>query len=163
MNWTVPWILKQPNKSFVINETVLLPKDMYRYVDTLLEIDRVHIVGKGYYDDRNDRVFFDLKIDTDLVLECSVSLEPVQHPVDVEHQIIFGYSDDELTDIYHIKKEKIDLLPIIVQLILMEVPIRVVKEDVEAQKIGNGWQVISEKTETIDPRFAKLSELLINK
>ena len=63
-----------------------------------------------------------------------------------------------------ILNNSIDLLPIIWQNILVEVPIRVVSPDIEEENIyGDGWKFITteeEEDKEIDPRLSKLKDLL---
>ena len=57
----------------------------------------------------------------------------------------------------------IDLLPIIWQNILMEIPIRIVSPDIKDENIyGDGWKYISneEESKEIDPRLSKLKDYL---
>ena len=57
-----------------------------------------------------------------------------------------------------------ELLPVVFQLILMEVPLKVVKEGIKEYPKGKDWEVVKEedyqkeKRKEIDPRLAKLKE-----
>ena len=59
-------------------------------------------------------------------------------------------------------KNTIDILPIIWENILMEIPMRVVNSDISSiPKEGKGWKLIDEdeEEENINPEFAKLKDL----
>ena len=69
-------------------------------------------------------------------------------------------------DLDYVKKEILDLNPLIFQLILSQVPLKVVKEVIEYPK-GDGWEVLKEedyiksKSQVTDPRLEKLKEFKI--
>ena len=58
----------------------------------------------------------------------------------------------------------IDLIPIIWQNIILEVPLKVVSPDIEVKNInGDGWRFITDEEvveKEIDPRLEKLKEFL---
>mgnify|MGYP003271358823 FL=1 len=74
----------------------------------------------------------------------------------------FEKTDDE--DVHEVKGDVVELLPVIFQLIVMEVPLKIVKEGLTQYPKGDGWEVvkeedyIKEKSKEIDPRLAKLKE-----
>ena len=65
------------------------------------------------------------------------------------------------------KGDVVELLPVIFQLILMEVPLKAVKPGIGEYPQGKGWKVIreedlrKEKEQEIDPRLAKLREFKV--
>jgi uncharacterized protein len=68
-----------------------------------------------------------------------------------------------LEDFDKIINNSIDLVPIIWQNILLEVPIRVVSPDIKEENIyGDGWKFITKEEEVkeIDPRLSKLKDFL---
>ena len=96
-----------------------------------------------------------------LILTCSVSLKDVKYPVDINIEEIIGENDENLEDFDKIINNSIDLVPIIWQNILLEVPIRVVSPDVKEENIyGDGWKFITKEEEEkeIDPRLSKLKD-----
>ena len=74
----------------------------------------------------------------------------------------FDKTNDE--DVHEVKGDVVELLPVIFQLILMEVPLKVVKKGLKQYPKGDGWEVVKEedyelsKKDEIDPRLAKLKE-----
>ena len=66
-------------------------------------------------------------------------------------------------DIHEVKKNVVDITPIIFQNIMADVPLRVVKEGAEVKREGYGWKIISNKEEVTDQeiivlRLAKLKD-----
>jgi uncharacterized metal-binding protein YceD (DUF177 family) len=67
-----------------------------------------------------------------------------------------------------VKRDKVELTPIVISEIMMEVPMRVVKEGATLKNSGNGWKVLSEEDakqdeDYIDPRLAKLKDYFKDK
>ena len=55
----------------------------------------------------------------------------------------------------------IDILPIIWENILMEIPMRVVSPNAKPEKLkGEGWQFITEQKGNVNPELEKLKDLL---
>ena len=72
-------------------------------------------------------------------------------------------STDE-DDVWVVKDEVIELLPVVIEEILSEVPLQVTEASPEDYPSGDGWRVISEEefeksqAEKGDPRLAKLRD-----
>ena len=62
-------------------------------------------------------------------------------------------------------ENSIDILPIIWENILMEIPMKVVSEEAKDIELkGDGWRLITdEKRENINPEFQKLNKLFEEK
>ena len=74
--------------------------------------------------------------------------------------------DDE--DVIEVKRDTVDLTPVIFQEIMLDVPMRVVKDGATLKTEGNGWKVLNEEEEHededyIDPRLAKLKDYFKDK
>ena len=128
----------------------------------LLSLNDVKIKGeitKNAIDD----IMIHLMIEGVMELPCAITLEPVSHSFKTE---IEG-SREELIDeqAENAKKDEniLDILPIIWENILMEIPMRVVSpgaEDKLNNLQGDGWKVITEEEKEINPELAKLKDLL---
>jgi len=128
----------------------------------LLSLNDVKIKGeitKNAIDD----IMIHLVIEGAMELPCAITLVPVSHFFKTE---IEG-SREELIDeqAENVKKDEniLDILPIIWENILMEIPMRVVSpgaEDKLTNLQGDGWKVITEEEKEINPELAKLKDLL---
>lgn len=68
----------------------------------------------------------------------------------IESNVIFAFykpQDDE--EVIEVKKNIVDLTPVIFQEIMLEVPMRVVKEGASLKTQGHGWKVLSEEDENM--------------
>ena len=82
----------------------------------------------------------------------------------VKSDVIENIGDDILEENNKIINNSIDLIPIIWQNIILEVPLKVVSPDIEVKNInGDGWRFITDEEvveKEIDPRLEKLKEFL---
>ena len=160
MNIDLTKLLYSQTDKILIDDTVVIPKEYLENSD-IKDISEVKVTGEITSDEVETVI--NLNIKCDLTLICSVSLKDVKYPVDINIEEIIGENDENLEDFDKIINNSIDLLPIIWQNILLEVPIRVVSPDVKEENIyGDGWKFITKEEEKkeIDPRLSKLKDFL---
>lgn len=97
-----------------------------------------------------------------MTLPCSVTLKPVDIEFNTE---IDGNIEDLLEEIGIFDKKNentIDIFPIIWENILMEIPMRVVSDEIDTNSLkGDGWQVVTgEVISSPNPELEKLKDLL---
>ena len=127
------------------------------------EINPVHVTGR--VDFGSGKFTFHLHITGSMVLPCSRSLVDVTLPFDIKTTEVFQTSEEEFeteAEIHCLEGEVLDLLPVIKENILLEIPMQIFSDDVSggAPTQGQDWQVISEedKEKTVDPRLAGLAK-----
>lgn len=157
MNINLVKLLNNLEDEIIIDEEIEIPKEYLN--DDIKDISKVKVKGNitsdGYVIEAN------LNIKCDLTLTCSVSLKDVKYPIDID--INEEISDDSEEEFDKILNNSIDLLPIIWQNILVEIPMKVVSPDLKEENIyGDGWKFITDEEENkeIDPRLSKLKEYL---
>lgn len=97
-----------------------------------------------------------MEIKTKMTLEDSVTLEEIEYLVNIQfNRIIDNNEEDE--EYYKILQNTLDILPIVWENIVLEVPLRVVKEEKETIIEGDGWSL--NKIENDSP-LSNLKELL---
>lgn len=158
MNINLLSLLNNQVDEIVINDTIDIPKEYLN--DDIKDISKVKVDGKITY---NDYIIeANLNISCTLTLICSVSLKDVIYPINIE--VNEEISDESDEDFNKILNNSIDLLPIIWQNILMEIPMKVVSPDIKDENIyGDGWKLITneeEEEKEIDPRLSKLKDFL---
>ena len=156
MNIDLSKLLYNQIDEIVINEEINIPKEYLN--NDIKDISKVSVNGSitndGYM------LSLNLNIKCVLTLICSVSLKDVKYEINTDIEEEISEDNDENMKILN---NSIDLLPIIWQNILMEIPIKVVSPDIEEKNIyGNGWKFITDKEEDeeIDPRLSKLKDFL---
>ena len=115
------------------------------------------IVGE-IYKSITDELAVNLNIKGTMVLPCAVTLKPVEYPFNIEIDDEISEKLDNFDKNY---KNTIDILPIIWENILMEIPMRVVSPNAKPEKLkGDGWQFVTEPRDNVNPELEKLKELL---
>lgn len=78
-------------------------------------------------DDDIFRCTYHLKVE--LVLSCSLTLEPVNYLMDFEQEDLIGYANENYDDVVEISGNTIDLNAIVWDNIIVNIPIRIVRDD----------------------------------
>lgn len=121
-----------------IDQDVEFPEEYFGTMD-IRGIKNCHIKGDLdiNYDDELDA---NLNIKGTFILPCAITLEDVEYDFETNINDILGKFDD----FYNKNKNILDILPIIWENIVSEVPIRVVKEGIDTSNIsGEGWELTS--------------------
>jgi len=163
MKWTLSQLQKNRSKDFLIDEIVNM-EEIKNLDQTIRDVSPMHITGRADVD--TAKVTFHLKINGHLILPCSRTLVDVNFPINVETTETFllkdlDYESDE--EVYQVIGDQIDLIPVIQEILLLEVPMQVFCEDSSeegAPQSGKDWEVIGEqeKKDKIDPRLAGLAQ-----
>ena len=144
-----------------IDDEVTIDDKLLENTD-IKKISKVKVKGNIYPEGNNFSV--NLNIKCILTLVCSISLKDVEYNIDINVNEIIGENDDILEENNKIINNSIDLIPIIWQNIILEVPLKVVSPDIEVKNInGDGWRFITDEEvveKEIDPRLEKLKEFL---
>ncbi|EZP77933.1 hypothetical protein H839_04324 [Parageobacillus genomosp. 1] len=173
MKWTVHQLQQFQHREMAIDEYVDV-SDL-KQIDALIrDISPVHVQGKA--DIGSTKFTFHLSVSGTMVLPCSRTLVDVSYPFSIETTETFFTNDYDIVstdeDTHLVKNETVDLLPIIKELILLEIPLQVFAEEETAQdgapQSGEGWEVIQEDRweemeaertkQKIDPRLAGLAK-----
>ncbi len=122
----------------------------------ILELNDVSI--KGQITKNFDKLHLNLKIEGVMILPCSISLKPTKYPFSIQ-------IDDDLANLLEDfdknEANTLDIFPIIWENILMEIPLKVVNDDLSDVKTeGDGWKFVTDKEERINPELEKLKDLL---
>ena len=135
-----------------INEYVLIPNEYYKNTD-IRNLDKVLV--SGVVNKISDDVF-NLRVSAKgkMILPCALSLEDVEYPFEFNIDETVGF-DDEFEKNYKIISNTLDILPILWENIVLEIPSRVVKDNVKIETKGDGWCLTSEE----DLKNNKLSDL----
>ena len=143
------------DKSIIVNEKYSFSKNELSGTD-LLELNDVSIDGEIFKNSLGN-IELSLEVNGVMVLPCAITLKPVNYPFNIE---ISGELDELMEENSKKFQNTIDILPIIWENILMEIPMRVVSPDAEDLKLkGDGWRLITDEEETSSP-LAELEDLL---
>ncbi|QPC46238.1 YceD family protein [Mangrovibacillus cuniculi] len=177
MKWSTVQLQKYRDKGIAIDEHIHIANEMKALNPEILDVSPLHVKGRG--DVSADSVSFHLTIEGTLVLPCSRTLVDVNVPVHVETRETFllktSMFDEDMIDrqeeLHEVKGETVDLLPIIREILLLEIPMQVFSEEAkrsDSLPSGQDWEVMTEEErETaleeeepkVDPRLAGLAGL----
>lgn len=148
MKWAIPQLRKLA-KPFSFEYDYDLMNELVNK-DDILDVLKCHIKG-SCYEVSYDEYLFDLDIDAELKMVCSVSLLDVLVPLKFKTQVRFSYTIDESSDDYLIVKDTINLDDAVLSEIVLNIPFKVVKEGYEDE--------FSDEEEKINPSFEVLKDL----
>jgi len=122
-------------------------------------LTNLHVKGSIYYNSA-EILEINLFVSGVMKLEDSVSLELIEHPFEIEIAEEYSLNDSYFKEYYEKEQNILDIIAILWENIVLEVPMRLTKTKNKTIH-GEGWQLgDKENKEDIDPRLAKLAELL---
>lgn len=114
-------------------------------------------------------IIITLNIDGDLVLLSSRSLKDVDYHIKDSYQLTFNIDEDSNDDVddnvIFVKGNEIDLDAYYYDLLLSNIPLKIIKEGEKENISGDSWELISEdeyykrKKDEENPMFASLKNL----
>ena len=139
------------NKSIDIDTTCNFTNFEGTDIQKMTEVKVTGTITKDVADD----YFISLNIQGTMTLPDSLTLEPVEYPFDIN----VDENLEEVAENFKKSDKTIDILPIIWENILMEIPIRVTGKDSKALKTeGEGWSFVEDSPST-NNSLAKLKDL----
>ncbi|WP_209125477.1 DUF177 domain-containing protein [Alkalihalobacillus sp. BA299] len=165
MKWTIQQLNGLKSKGLTFDETLDL-SEIKKIDPQIRDISPVRVIGEAIF--TKNMISFPLEIIGEMTLPCSRSLLDVKFPFHLQVKEVFnledyiGISEDEEEDIHKVEGETIDLVPYIMEQILLEIPLQVISEDADEKGLQSGqdWELITEenKKDRIDPRLADLAK-----
>ena len=128
------------NKKDIIN----IDEDLYFSKDDLnrteiIDLQDVHVSGK-IYKDSVDNLVLELALKGIMIVPCSRTLKPTKYEFETDIEENISENEENSKKI----QKSIDILPIIWENILMEIPISIVNPDSKDENIkGDGWELIT--------------------
>ncbi len=135
-----------------INEIIEIPDEYYKNTD-IRKLDKVLV--QGSIKRIGDNIFnLNAIVKGKMILPCALSLEDVDYPFEFNIDQNIGF-DNNFEKNYKIIANTLDILPILWENIVLEIPSRVVKDNAKIKTEGDGWCLTSEE----DLKNNKLSDL----
>jgi len=149
--------IEKISSSIEVNEEYSFTQDELKGTD-LLKLDDVKVEGEINKNSLGN-IELNLYVEGVMVLPCAITLNPVNYPFSIEisgeiEELMENFDENERNF-----QNSIDILPIIWENILMEIPMRVVSEEAKNSDItmeGKGWKFVTEEEDKKSP----LSELM---
>ena len=137
----------------LIDDIVELDKKYLENTD-IKDISKISV--KGNIKPSNGIFEVNLNVKCTLTLICSISLKDVKYDINININETIGDENDDidLEENNKIINNTIDLIPIIWQNILLEVPLKVIGPNVDRSKLhGDGWKLITDEEELKEYRY----------
>lgn len=144
-----------------IDETITIDQSYYKNT-SINDLSKIRVVGDIDYND-DDTFNLGLTVSGEMTLPCNITLEDVVYPFIIEITEIIDQTNNKNEDYIKIINNILDIMPIIWQNIVVEIPLRVVSPKAKNVKLeGNGWKLLNEEEikSELDPRLSKLKDLL---
>lgn len=127
MKWSVQQLYKLTVNSYDFSGEFDF-RDYIANIDDIYDISTAKVSG-NVTRNLDERYIFNLNIKVTLVLQDARTLDPVEYPLDLDVVEVFDIDDQYDEDIRIIEANTIDLKEVVWENILLEKPIRVVKEE----------------------------------
>jgi uncharacterized protein len=171
MKWSIHQLRKNASKGIAIDEMVDV-SELKRLNAEIREVFPAHITGRMDYNE--SKITFHLNIKGKLILPCSRTLVDVEFPYDIDTMETFVQPNDysKEQDELVLESDVVDLMPLILENILLEIPMQVIAENVDESKAiapqkGRHWDVYREgelipteekSQDDINPKMADLAK-----
>lgn len=150
-------LLKIPRKGYLFEENIFFEKSIYQNTDIR---DLKNLVVKGEINrDINQDYFLTLELTGTMILPDARTLEDVELPIRISIEEKITETNENIGEYFEKSKNTLDIMGILWENIVLEVPISISKNENTTIE-GDGWELLEEKKESIDPRLAPLRKLL---
>ncbi len=113
--------------------------NMSEYKDErILGMENIHVVGT-IIDNGTDDFEVSMNIKGRIILKSAINNEPVPYELDINYDDFI----ENFVEIYKNSSNSLDILPIIWENILLEIPIRATNDSDKFEKTsGKGWEIL---------------------
>lgn len=146
MNINITELINGSKDKLEIDNSISFDEDMCKRAG-IISLNNVSLVGSIYVDSV-DLYHIDIDVNGVMVLPCSITLKPVDY--EFSFKIKEEYEEGEISNMTNDKnfKNTIDILPIIWENIVLEIPLKVLSSDAYDAKLeGDGWKLITDNNQ----------------
>lgn len=107
--------------------------DFTNSLEKLPDVKKISIsyIKGTIYSYEFDNYIFSINIKTNLTMQCAVTLEDIEVPLDINCSETFVLSNEDGDDVNIIENDTIDLDDVVLANVILSVPMKVVKEGAE--------------------------------
>lgn len=168
LKWSKTELLNSPNETVTFDDAITFEQEVFSKINHLRGLQDVEVSGELHYDTTSDFVTCNFEVEGVMIVPCSITNEDVEYPFQLDATQVYSFHKvSKEDDVEEVKGDVVELLPSIFQHIILEIPLKVVKDGIKEYPSGEGWEVVKEadyveaKQDEIDPRLAKLREFKI--
>ncbi|MBQ9048737.1 MAG: DUF177 domain-containing protein [Solobacterium sp.] len=164
MKWTRSELRQADEGHIAFDEDVVIDSAAFAGNSRINSVKNVHVDGQGFLEDGTERFFADMHVTGVMLVPDAVTGEEIEYPFETESEEIYAFEETDEDGVRIVTGEVVELMPAVVDAILLEVPLQVTNASEEDYPQGDGWRVITEEAyqrsqeERLDPRLAKLKE-----
>ena len=149
------------NGSVTYDNDFVIDVDTYKEVG-ILDLKNLYVIGDISLNSVS-MLAVNLTVTGIMVIPDSVTTEPVDYPFTSKIEEEYDINDEFFLEYYQKEQNILDIMKILWENIVLEVPMRFTLAK-DAHLSGDGWSLGEDKNkdDQIDPRLAKLAELLDN-
>lgn len=163
MKWNFNYIQKNAKPCFTFEEEINFDEDLINKLNGVYGLKNLIVNGKLKYIEAIGQCIIDYEVSGIMNMKCAITNEPLEYKFNDCDTLSFKFIDSDDDEIILAKGNVIDLIPYVWQLIVVNVPLKVVKEGAKLKNIsGKNWKVGINNDEnpnenaTIDPRLESL-------
>ena len=164
MKWNLNYIQKNAKPSFNFEENIEYDKALIEKLNRVDDILDIKVKGNLKYIDSISQCLVKYTVSGIMKVKCAITNEEIDYKFSDEEEVSFTFdSNEEDDEIIFAKGNIVDLAPIVWQLIVVNIPLKVVKEGAKLEnREGKNWKIgdfetkKEEKDKPIDPRLESL-------
>lgn len=164
MKWTLADLLQSDSGNISFSEDVEIDSSEFAKNSRINSVKDVHVSGHGYLDEEENRFYVQMNVSGTMLVPDAITNEEIEYPFETESDETYVFENVDEDGVRLVTNEVIELLPAIIDDIMLEVPLQVTNASEDEYPHGDGWRVITEEEyqksqgQRIDPRLAKLKE-----
>lgn len=164
MKWSRNEIVGTNNGNISFSEDVTIDPQEFANTSLINGVKQVHAEGKGYLDQETEKFYSSMTVSGIMLCPDAITGEEIEYPFETDVEDVWSFDPTDEEDVRAVTDDVIDLLPAVIDAVIMEAPLQVTEAAPEDYPSGEGWRVISEeeyqrsKEEEIDPRLAVLKK-----
>ncbi len=163
MKWTKAQLM-HGSQNVTFDENVEIDPSEFSGNSRINSAEDVHVEGSGVYDPESERFYVSLYVEGYMYCPDAISGEEIEIPFEAESEEVYSFSRTDEDGVREVNDDVIELMPAVVDAILLEVPLQMTVLAEDEYPEGDGWKVYSEadyqesRKDQIDPRLAKLKQ-----
>ena len=163
MKWTKSQLMHE-TQNVAFDEFVEIDPSEFAGSSRINSAEEVHVEGNGVYDPDSERFYVNLFIEGYMYCPDAISGEEIEIPFETESEEVYSFRPTDEDGVREVNDDVIELMPAVIEDILLEVPLQMTILAEDEYPEGDGWKVYSEaeyqesRKDQIDPRLAKLKQ-----
>ena len=163
MKWTKSQLLRQ-TQSVTFDEEIEIDSSAFAGNSRINGVRDVHVYGTGHLDPHDDVFYADVYVEGIMLCPDAITGTEIEIPFETDSQEVYVFEETEEDGARVVTNEVIELLPAVIDDILLEVPLQVTEASEDEYPEGDGWKVYSEaeyqesRKDQMDPRLAILKQ-----